>query len=499
MIKVITTTANTPKVKPDLLTIILCFCIMMITVGCSGSSSDDGSSESNSSPLLTSMAVGGNTKPLNPGFSPDIFRYSLVADEEGSDLTITTNSDDSYIVEVLNTVSPNDTPFDLSNVSAGDEIEITVTDTDGQKTNYEIVYLPSDFPDVTVTTLTENVGEGSLYVGFKQRSTDYTANYIANLNNHGVPNYYKRLDRNTNNFTKHANGSLSYSVGTDDDSLVTDLGRRPFEHIILDADYNETDRIKTVGLQHTDFHEFIIQENGNPILLAYEPSKRDLTPYGGEVNGDVEDSVIQELDAVTGDVLFEWNSWGHVKYEDELRGANYDYAHINSIAVDDDGNYIFVARGTSQISKIDRSTGNLLWTLGGKSNEFTFVNDPFENLCGPHTATILENGNMLVFDNGQYCWPENPERGELTRVVEYSIDETNKVAELVWSYTKEGAYSLSGGSAQRLANGNTLICWNRGPDELLTEVDAMGNIVFELEASYAGVPVNSYRGLRFED
>ena len=65
------------------------------------------------------------------------------------------------------------------------------------------------------------------------------------------------------------------------------------------------------------------------------------------------------------------------------------------------------ARGTSQVSKIDKSTGVLLWTLGGKSNQFTFVDDPYGNLCGQHTASRLSNGNLLVFDNGQYCWPDD--------------------------------------------------------------------------------------------
>ena len=178
-----------------------------------------------------------------------------------------------------------------------------------------------------------------------------------------------------------------------------------------------------------------------------------------------------------------------------------DYAHINSIFVDTDDNLIVSARGTSQVSKIEKSSGVLLWTLGGKSNQFTFINDPFENICGQHTASRLDNGNLLIFDNGQYCWPDVPARGDLTRVVEYQLDETNFTAELVWSYSRPDTYTLSAGSAQRLDNGNTLIGWARGPTVLATEVDVDGNIVFEITATdtATGESVRTYRALRFAD
>ena len=124
-------------------------------------------------------------------------------------------------------------------------------------------------------------------------------------------------------------------------------------------------------------------------MLAYEPAVRDLTAFGGAADGVVEDSVIQEIDEI-GQVVFEWNSWDRIFYADQLRGDPTEYAHINSIFVDNDGNLIVSARGMSQVSKIDKSTGVLLWTLGGKSNQFTFINDPFSHICGQHTASRLE-------------------------------------------------------------------------------------------------------------
>src|SRR5690606_736535 len=139
------------------------------------------------------------------------------------------------------------------------------------------------------------------------------------------------------------------------------------------------------------------------------------------------------------DVLFQWNSWDHMPYEESLyleRSAR-DYSHINSVHVEADGDWLLSSRGMAQVLKIDRGSGEVLWRLGGMDSDFAFVNDPFGGLCGRHTASRLESGNILLFDNGQYCWPEVPERGERTRVVEYRLDETAMTAELVWSYDRE--------------------------------------------------------------
>jgi hypothetical protein len=169
------------------------------------------------------------------------------------------------------------------------------------------------------------------------------------------------------------------------------------------------------------------------------------------------------------------------------------------VFVDEDGNWTLSARGLSQVLKVDRKTGEVLWRLGGKRNDFTFIDDPYGGLCGQHTATRVKNGNLLLFDNGQSCWPEVPERGELTRVVEYEIDEDDKTARLVWSFAQEGAYSYSQGFAQRLPGGNTFVGWGQGPPVTATEVDADGNVVFEFTAHGPMTQANSYRAYRFAD
>jgi hypothetical protein len=104
------------------------------------------------------------------------------------------------------------------------------------------------------------------------------------------------------------------------------------------------------------------------------------------------------------------------------------------------------------------------------------------------------------FDPAVLCYSviaNDPPRLDLTRVVEYRIDEQALEAELVWSYTQENAYSTAQGSAQRLANGNTLIGWGAGPEVIATEVRSDGTKVFELRAADPNETVDTYRAFRF--
>ena len=91
---------------------------------------------------------------------------------------------------------------------------------------------------------------------------------------------------------------------------------------------------------------------------------------------------------------------------------------------------------------------------------------------------------------------------------EYKLDETNKIATLVWSYKPAtNVYSWHYGSAQRLPNGNTFIGW--GSAQIVpgvggttnqyipacTEVTPSGQVVFEMR--FNDPTADSYRAFRF--
>ncbi|MEM1447539.1 MAG: arylsulfotransferase family protein [Planctomycetota bacterium] len=105
-------------------------------------------------------------------------------------------------------------------------------------------------------------------------------------------------------------------------------------------------------------------------------------------------------------------------------------------AVHADGNVLISSRHQNAVFSLDWSERRIVWAWGKGE------------LQGPHDARLLENGNVLVFDNGLG-------RG-WSRVVEVEPASS----EIVWEYRAdppESFYTLSKGSSQRLPNGNTLI------------------------------------------
>jgi hypothetical protein len=124
--------------------------------------------------------------------------------------------------------------------------------------------------------------------------------------------------------------------------------------------------------------------------------------------------------------------------------------------------------------------------LGGKNNEFNFLNDSI-GFSHQHHIRRLENAHIMLFDNGNYHTPA------FSRVVEYSIDEGAKTLFLEWQYrhTPE-IFSSAMGSAQRLSNGNTLIGWGAAATTL-TEVTPQGNIAYELSLPATEMSYRAYR------
>ena len=78
--------------------------------------------------------------------------------------------------------------------------------------------------------------------------------------------------------------------------------------------------------------------------------------------------------------------------------------HGNSIDVDYDDNLILSNRRSNEIIKIIDKNGEVIWIMGGL-NEFQFINDSFNGPAAQHDVTRLDNGNILVFDNGNLDIP----------------------------------------------------------------------------------------------
>ncbi len=439
-------------------------------------------------PLLSDLSVAGVVNGTQPDFDPARLRYAVRATEPAMEIAITATAAPELELVVAGVSARSGEVVRLPNAEPRTQLDVLVRNELDEEQVYTVVYLPGHFPQLEVTTSTPDASSDPLYVNLTQIGTAY---FVAKLDNAGVPLFYREVPNRAFDFKRHPSGEMSYGLLTPDDPSGAVI-------VLLDQTFESVREQRTVGLQNTDFHEYHLLDDGNAIMMAYESTERDMTPFGGEPGQRVDDSVLQEI-APTGVVVFEWNSWGHLPWDESVHYTNYDYAHVNSISVAADGNWIVSARGLSQVIKLDRRSGEVMWRLGGVSSDFTFADDPLGGFCGQHTVTELENGNILLFDNGTICIPENEARGEQSRAVEYALDQSEGTAHVVWSYLQEGAFGTSQGSAQRLPNGNTLISWGFAAERLATEVDAAGQVVFEITARGDAGPFITYRAQRFED
>jgi Arylsulfotransferase (ASST) len=195
-----------------------------------------------------------------------------------------------------------------------------------------------------------------------------------------------------------------------------------------------------------------------------------------------------------GTTEFEWNAWDHIAPEewieppppDPINPGEPDYDHPNSLTFDRDGNYVVSFRHLGQIMKINSQSGEIMWRLGGTKNQFTFRDDPLNGFSAQHSARIMANGNLLLYDNGTRHNP--PE----SRAVEYALDTTAMTATLVWQFRHSPIiYTPYVGLVQRLANGNTSIAYAQAGH--VTEVSGAGTVLWEADVRVDGNPAFCYR------
>jgi len=270
---------------------------------------------------------------------------------------------------------------------------------------------------------------------------------------------------------------------------------------IMDSLQNEVDSVYCLNGYTADTHDFLALANGNYVLFAYDeqPYAMDTVVPGGDPNAIVEGLIIQELDA-NHNLIFEWKSWDHFHVTDNmylnLTASNLPFIHANAIDIDFDGHFLVSCRGLDEITKIHRTTGEIIWRWGGSQNEFTFVNDyPFTH---QHSIRSLGNNRYLLYDNGNYS--DQYIGVKLSRAVEYELDTNLMEATKVWEFVHpDSLYTPSISGAQRLPNGNTLIDFGNlqwlGIGSIVTEVDTNNQIVFQLEYANGG---NLYRAQKFD-
>ncbi len=154
--------------------------------------------------------------------------------------------------------------------------------------------------------------------------------------------------------------------------------------------------------------------------------------------------------------------WKHLDVDEDIIGPLGDrreWTHCNSLNLTPDDDLLVSFRRIDVVAIADKESSKLKWKWGRGE------------ISHQHNPTYLDNGHVLIFDNGAYG-----SGIQRSKVVEIDPD-TN---EIVWSY--EGGppmsfYSFHISSAERLPNGNTLIY--EGAHGRIFEVTPAKEIVWE--------------------
>jgi outer membrane protein assembly factor BamB len=264
---------------------------------------------------------------------------------------------------------------------------------------------------------------------------------------------------------------------------------------IVDASYRDVATVRAANGYDMDAHELQLTPAGTALLISYVPVAWDLTELGGRRDAVVEDNVVQEIDVETGELLFEWHALGTIGLGESYRPAPkkreqmHDPFHLNSVALDSDGNFLVSARHTNAIYKLDRSTGEVLWRLGGKQSSFAL--QPGAEFALQHDARRRADGAITLFDNVS----EDPKaRGKASRGLALALDHRAKTASVAqeWEHA-DGLLSTTQGSMQNLDGGGAFVGWG-GMQPFFTEFAADGRTLFD--ARFARSDVESYRAYR---
>ncbi len=325
---------------------------------------------------------------------------------------------------------------------------------------------------VAVDTLTFQTGSLPAWIpAFGVQGTDTTPGYFllsfpngpVISDNSGTVRWYRFTPGGIlNSFQAQPNGRYT-SLGVADSS----------GHLVFDAAGDSVGKISCVGGYKTRFHDLLVTSAGDTYVMCDDVRVMDLSGDGGVAGAVVTGTVVQHLDPA-GQLQFEWNVFDHFQITDlplqDRTGPAVNFTHGNGIALDLDGNLLLSFRSLNEVTKVDATTGSVLWRFGGLANQFTFVNDPKGAFQRQHGLRRGAPGEIQFLDNGSAA---------PSRLVRYLLNQQTLVATLVMSYTDPlNLFATVGGSTQYYSNGHSTVSF--GPVGRVLEVDPAGNLAWEI-------------------
>ena len=454
-------------------------------------------------PLLTGLTAetddsqANTARRLYPAFDPQTLHYGIGCNSTDT-LVLTVSAAADARVAVAGVQAAGAPEAVSVAVSTDSDVAIRVTDASGAGTTY-VVHCLSDvfFQIETVTYPGTDLLEDLILFS--------RSGYFTLMDRNGVPRL-RRAHSNLGGFAIRfyrigIDGAYRYGFGNNSGFTV------------LDEDFEVVeDNVSTVGSSLTPInpHDFQILENGNYLLTANPEVMGDFRDFDlpSPADGGVDlssvavwDQTIQIVTPGPGpQAVFTWGSWGNIAAEDcvqhrfpvtlstdpQARPADTDISHFNGAHMVD-GVVAVSLRGCSKVLGIDVASGDVVWRMGRTNlsdaewaardigpRPLDFINDPEGEFCGQHSARILPNGNVFLFDNGSVCvidpWTFEElgrEGSDFSRAVEYALDLENHEAVFVRDHSLRGTRDHLGyanGTVFALDNGDWLVSWGRPLD-----------------------------------
>ncbi|MGL5965466.1 MAG: aryl-sulfate sulfotransferase [Fusobacteriaceae bacterium] len=233
---------------------------------------------------------------------------------------------------------------------------------------------------------------------------------------------------------------------------------------------------REIELKGYGHHEFLELDNGHILGLVDPIDRKTVEDY--LIEYDLDGNIVKEMDFknliqldeyVAQDLYLKYN------FKDNKNAAIHDWAHANAFAYDKKDNSIVVSfRHLNAIIKFSYETGEILWIFADPQNPWLTdtlktkllkTNDKTLYTYGQHAVKVLKDGNILLYDNGNYRDLYN--RGILIGSNDYNTENNksralelkikgNKV-EKIWEYKPENIYTPFIGDVNKLAENHYII------------------------------------------
>ena len=245
-------------------------------------------------------------------------------------------------------------------------------------------------------------------------------------------------------------------------------------------------KISPIGGIKGDLHEFQITQDGTALITMHQETQTPTSSNGLSTSW-IYDSVFQEIDIHSGELVFEWHASDHFPVDEskvdkengrgDSPGNAFDFFHINSIDKGADGNFLVSSQYMGAVACISREDGRVLWQLGGDENDFKDLSHgAATSFTWNSHVSWYGNTTLALFASGLDGDKDTAKHG---RGLMIELDLQAMTAALVRSYeppqTLQGPSEASPrGSVQILPNQNVLVGWGHTP--AYTEFSGKGEV-----------------------